>query len=95
MSKEKMFELLEDILGNGIRAIQARRADILKIASECIDQSPEPGYNSEAVELLHALLRIDSGEGLGMWLSSYYGEAFHPQKTLKFSPLLKEDYEDD
>ena len=94
MTKEKMYAIIDSILNDAISAIDARRADVLKIAGECIDQAPEVGYNNESVELLHDLLRVDNGEELMQWLADYYGEAVHPHKTKTFDPMLKEDYED-
>ena len=94
MTKARMYEVIDSIIGDAISAIDARRSDILRIAGECIDQEPETGYNSESVELLHDLLRVDNGEELMQWLSDYYGEGVHPHKTKTFQPMLKEDYED-
>jgi len=94
MTREKMYEIIDSIIGDAISAIDARRKDVLLIAGECIDQEPETGYNSESVELLHDLLRVDNGEELMQWLSDYYGEAAHPHKTKAFHPMFKEDFED-
>jgi len=90
MTKEKMFALIDSILEDAIRAIDARREDILQIVGECLDQAPEVGDNDEAVELILDLLRVDDGEELMQWLVNFYDEKPVPHKN--FYPVLKEDY---
>lgn len=85
MTKREMYVLIDSILGDAIKAIEARRADILTIAGEVANQAPEPGYNDDDAEMIHDLLRLSDGEDLQRWLENYYD---------LFEPMMREDWED-
>lgn len=85
MTKRQIYVLIDSILGDAIRAIEARRKDILTIAGEVAEQAPEPGYNDDDAELIRDLLRLSDGEDLERWLKNYYD---------LFEPLMREDWED-
>ena len=85
MTKRQIYVLIDSILGDAIRAIETRRADILTIAGEVAEQAPEPGYNDDDAEMVRDLLRLSDGEDLQRWLENYYD---------LFEPMMREDWED-
>lgn len=85
MTKRQLYMIIDSILGDAIKAIENRRADVITIAGEVANQAPEPGYNDDDAEMIHDLLRLRDGEDLWRWLEGYYD---------RFDPLMREDYED-
>lgn len=97
MKTNDLYRIIDAIIDDCIKAIEAHEADLKMVKGIIEDADPDGVWdNASSLEFLDKAMHLDGGEGLAEWLTSYYGHSTYVKRSIEFDPTIPDpDWEED